>query len=577
MSSPLISIVMPSLNQAAFIPLAVESVLSQYYSNLELIVADGGSTDGTLAWLAAKQVEDSRLVWFSEGDSGPANAINKALSRARGTVIGWLNSDDLYAPGAITRAVEALQSQPGRLMVYGHGQHIDEHGSPLDSYPTLPPSIPLERFADGCFICQPTVFFLRTMFVLLGKLDESLKTAFDFDYWLRAFKSFQYRIGFVDALQAQSRLHGACITLKLRRTVAVEGMKVIARHLGSAPGHWVLTYVDELLANPTGVEPKIHLREHVTEMLEEISLLMKPSDFKAFSLLVHNDQRIDRFNWLDPATNGDLCMQEYRSGSTTVTSTPSMLTLETTSLCNLRCVMCPHAIDSVQRPKHLEEELVQKLGRFIHQSSSIQLHGIGEPLISPAFWGILNILPPAKSCESSINTNLTVLSDDNLEKILGSELKIVNVSLDAARPETYSKIRGFTLNIVLENIRKLIAARDFKGARYPLVYLNMTLMRSNIEELSEFVALGHQLKADKIVLWHLNRWSIEEMSRYKIKRGEWFFDYGKEGLWNYPELSNRSLRQAEEEAKKLGISLCLDNNKSVYFEELEGSGLNGNS
>jgi len=91
---PLVSIVMPSLNQAAFIAAAVESVLSQSYPQLELIVGDGGSTDGTQAWLAQRQTQDARLRWFSEPDSGPADALNKLLRQAKGTLIGWLNSDD---------------------------------------------------------------------------------------------------------------------------------------------------------------------------------------------------------------------------------------------------------------------------------------------------------------------------------------------------------------------------------------------------------------------------------------------------------------------------------------------------
>jgi glycosyltransferase involved in cell wall biosynthesis len=105
---PLVSVVMPSLNQAEFIVSAVQSVLSQSYGHLELIVADGGSTDGTLALLQQQQGLDSRLRWMSEPDTGPADALNKALRRARGTIVGWLNSDDLYAEGAIDRAVQAL-------------------------------------------------------------------------------------------------------------------------------------------------------------------------------------------------------------------------------------------------------------------------------------------------------------------------------------------------------------------------------------------------------------------------------------------------------------------------------------
>ncbi len=155
---PLVSIVMPSFNQAAFITASVQSVLSQSYANLELIVADGGSGDGTQALLASLQAQDARLHWVSEPDAGPADALNKALRSVRGTVIGWLNSDDVYIPGAVQRAVQALANSPDLMMVYGHAEHIDADGKVLGAYPTVAPPPPISQFAKGCFICQPTVF-----------------------------------------------------------------------------------------------------------------------------------------------------------------------------------------------------------------------------------------------------------------------------------------------------------------------------------------------------------------------------------------------------------------------------------
>ncbi len=242
---PLVSVVMPSFNQAQFIDASIASVLQQSYPRLELIVADGGSNDGTLERLSAWQRRDARLRFASAPDAGPADALNKALAQVRGTLVGWLNSDDLYTPGAVQRAVERLCDGSGRVLVYGHGQHIDASGERLNDYPTRPWPQPLTAFAAGCFICQPSVFFTRSASLLLGPLDTSLQTAFDFDYWLRAFRAFPERIAFVDAVQAQSRLHQACITQKMRRTVALEGMRLLAQHLGRAPLHWAQTHIQE--------------------------------------------------------------------------------------------------------------------------------------------------------------------------------------------------------------------------------------------------------------------------------------------------------------------------------------------
>jgi glycosyltransferase involved in cell wall biosynthesis len=279
MDTPLVSVVMPSMNHAAFITAAIDSILSQSYANLEIWVADGGSTDATVAWLKSKQVEDHRLRWFSEPDSGPANALNKALHRARGTIIGWLNSDDLYTPDAINRAVEAFAANPRWQMLYGHGDHIDVAGNFIDHYPTLTPETNIEVFGDGCFICQPTVYFKRTLPILLGPLDERLKTAFDFDYWLRAFTKLPGRIGFIDAVQAYSRLHEDSITLRMRRTVALEGIQLLARHLGHAPSHWLLTYADELRSQAAAQNmPASELHRQLLELLDEVVPLFSHSE-----------------------------------------------------------------------------------------------------------------------------------------------------------------------------------------------------------------------------------------------------------------------------------------------------------
>lgn len=293
---PLVSIIMPSFDQAAFIATSVRSVLSQSYPNLELIVVDGGSTDGTQAVLANLQAQDIRLRWVSEPDAGPADALNKALRLSRGTIIGWLNSDDLYAPGAVQRTMQSLFAHPDWVMVYGQAEHIDADGRVIERYPTLPPPASKAIFAKGCFICQPTVFFKRTMWLLLGPLDQSLQTAFDFDYWLRAFDAFAGRIGFVDAMQAQSRLHADCITLRMRRTVMMEGMQLLAHHLGHAPKEWLLTYVNELLVLPPQARGVADVDFHLVETLTLVRQWVQPSDFVELTRLLPKHVQPDKLN-----------------------------------------------------------------------------------------------------------------------------------------------------------------------------------------------------------------------------------------------------------------------------------------
>jgi glycosyltransferase involved in cell wall biosynthesis len=292
-ASPLVSVVMPSLDQRRFIAAAIDSVLGQDHTTIELIVADGASTDGTVEYLAERSAADPRLRWSSQKDGGPAEALDRALAQVRGTIVGWLNSDDLYAPGAVSRAVAAFAAHPDWIMHYGNGRHVDAEGGDLGPYPTLPPEGPIERFSNGCFICQPTVFFKKTMYVLLGDLDRNLRAAFDYDYWVRAFAAFPGRIGFVDAVQAMSRLHDECITVKMRRRVATEAVKVVARHFGEAPSHWLTTYIEEVLALPREARGSADLRGDLLALLSEVRDLIDPAAYSMLAGSIRTDRRFD--------------------------------------------------------------------------------------------------------------------------------------------------------------------------------------------------------------------------------------------------------------------------------------------
>jgi len=158
-----------------------------------------------------------------------------------------------------------------------------------------------------------------------------------------------------------------------------------------------------------------------------------------------------------------------------------------------------------------------------------------------------------------------VLDDRRLESLIGSHLKIINVSLDAATPETYRKIRGFDFDVVTNNIARVIKLKRERGQNFPIVCVNMTMMRSNIEEAPDLVRLAAALGADQVALWHLNRYSPDQVALHVVERDGWKFDYNAEGLWNYPQLSNACIKEAESEAHRLGIQWCDDINKSLYF------------
>jgi Glycosyltransferases involved in cell wall biogenesis len=130
---PIVSIVTPSLDQGRFIEETIKSVLEQDYPRLEHIVVDGGSTDETLDVLRRYP----HLTWISEPDAGQADAVNKGFGMARGDVFGWLNADDLYLPGAVSVAVQALR-ETGAGLVHAGWRQIDEHGATIRDIAPVP-------------------------------------------------------------------------------------------------------------------------------------------------------------------------------------------------------------------------------------------------------------------------------------------------------------------------------------------------------------------------------------------------------------------------------------------------------
>ncbi len=177
----LVSIITPSYNQAAYLEQTLRSVLEQDYAPIEYIVVDGGSTDGSVEIL---QRYAPRLSWWvSERDRGQAEAINKGLARARGEIVAWLNSDDLYLPGAVRAAVQAFREHPQAVFVYGDVLSIDEQGRVFNHQRFRP--ITLQDLLCFYIIGQPAVFMRRKALEQAGLLDLSFHYLLDHHLWIR--------------------------------------------------------------------------------------------------------------------------------------------------------------------------------------------------------------------------------------------------------------------------------------------------------------------------------------------------------------------------------------------------------
>lgn len=182
---PLVSIVTPSLNQAAFLEQTILSVVQQDYSPIEYLIVDGGSTDGSQEII--RRYENHLGYWESQADDGQANAINKGLRRAKGGILGWLNSDDVLAPGAVLRAIQVFRQYPEIEVVYGRLERIDETGCVIDT-PVLPKDkvvFDKKHIIGECLVNQPGALWRRSAMEKVGLLDEGLSFVMDYEYWIR--------------------------------------------------------------------------------------------------------------------------------------------------------------------------------------------------------------------------------------------------------------------------------------------------------------------------------------------------------------------------------------------------------
>ena len=202
--TPLVSIITPSYNQAQYLEETIRSVLGQDYQNLEYIIIDGGSNDGSPEII--QRYSDRLAYWVSETDQGQTDAINKGFARASGQILAWINSDDTYLPNAVSEAVEFLGTHPQAGLVYGDANLIDSNGEVIGKFPAR--QTDYTRLRRGyVHIPQQAAFFRADVWRQVGPLDPSFYFAMDYDLWVRISRSAP--IYYHPRLWANFRLHGS--------------------------------------------------------------------------------------------------------------------------------------------------------------------------------------------------------------------------------------------------------------------------------------------------------------------------------------------------------------------------------
>lgn len=253
MKMKVISVITPSYNQGKYISQTIKSILTQvgnFY--IDYIIMDGKSKDNSIEVIkryekllinnCQKEKKDGLTFykkktkefifnnclgisyrWFSEKDNGQADAINKGFNIARGSIYGWLNSDDEYYPDVFQKVIKVNWYKYD--FSYGKGMWINDKGDDITLYPTFYPNKYSMSFLR-CTLCQPTIFFKKDSFYNLGELNNNYFCSFDFEYWLRAIFN-KKRFHYIPSMIAKSRMYLKNKSVSNQQTTVLDEAKDI--------------------------------------------------------------------------------------------------------------------------------------------------------------------------------------------------------------------------------------------------------------------------------------------------------------------------------------------------------------
>ncbi len=209
---PKISVITPSYNQVKYLERTIKSVLDQNYPNLEYIIIDGGSTDGSVDLI--RRYANRLAHWVSERDSGQPNAINKGLRAATGDWVAWQNSDDVFYPGAFMSVASVAASIRDVQLIIGNMNLIDKDDHLLRAIKYVKPTY-RSLLAERMVLTNQAAFWRRGLHSNVGFLDESLDCAFDYEWFLRVLRH-GVRATHVNATWGGLRMHGDTKTSNLK-------------------------------------------------------------------------------------------------------------------------------------------------------------------------------------------------------------------------------------------------------------------------------------------------------------------------------------------------------------------------
>jgi glycosyltransferase involved in cell wall biosynthesis len=233
----LVTVVVPSYNQAKFLDKALSSIFQQEVS-IEVFVMDGGSTDDSVSII--KKFGKNISGWRSYLDDGQAAAINEGVKLGSAPYVFWLNSDDWLLPDGLSKLVKILENDPFLPAAYGNVWNYVQDGN--KKTPVWVEDFSERRLAIRCIASQPGALVRRSAWELVGGLDESMHMAFDYDLWWKLYKSFG-ELKHVDEFVAVNRDHANTKTNKYKKLHYVEAMRIVKKYYGSVPFKWRVLFI----------------------------------------------------------------------------------------------------------------------------------------------------------------------------------------------------------------------------------------------------------------------------------------------------------------------------------------------